>query len=165
MNTRCKLASVGALISLSVCSANCEPSSSAPIQTHEPISSSGTADDSNGTEARAEKRYNEMLNKMQGAVEEIAQLYGNPTFLQVFTNDVAQASELKSRLKLAQRLHDIRLEVEDIEKTREDLLNDIALKRREAGKLSEKLLRQRKALDAIAAALEQARSAVEDTVK
>jgi chromosome segregation ATPase len=106
-----------------------------------------------------------MLNKMQGAVEEIAQLYGNPTFLQVFTNDVAQASELKSRLKWAQRLHDIRLEVEDIEKTREDLLNDIALKRREAGKLSEKLLRQRKALDAIAAALEQARSAVEDTVK
>jgi hypothetical protein len=165
MNSRCKLVSVCALISLSACWANCEPSASVSIQTHEPISSSSTTDDSNATEARAEKRYNEMLGKMQKAVEEIAQLYGNPTFLQIFTNDVDQASELKNRLKLAQRLVDIRLEVEDLEKTRDELLSDIALRQREAGKLSEKLLRQRKTLASIAAALEQARNTAEDTVR
>ena len=47
--------------------------------------------------ALADRRLDEMLNRMQAAVEEIAGLYGNPTFLQVFTNDPDRAAELKLR--------------------------------------------------------------------
>jgi len=98
-------------------------------------------------------------------VEEIAQLYGNPVFLQVFTNDVDRASELKLRLKAARTGEDIRRELADLEKRREDLLGDIALKEREAARLGGRLVRQRAALDALSAAVEQARKAVEDTAK
>lgn len=106
-----------------------------------------------------------MLGKMQSAVEEIAQLYGNPIFLQVFTNDVERATELKQRLRLARSDENIRRELTDLEKKREELLNDIALKEREASRLSGRLVRQRVALDALAAAVEQARNAVEETAK
>jgi hypothetical protein len=114
---------------------------------------------------RADKRYEEMLNKMQAAVEEIALLYGNPVFLQVFTNDVDRASELKLRLKAARSGDDIRRELANLEKQRAELLSDIALKEREAAKLGDRLVRQRAALDALSAAVEQARKAVEDTAK
>jgi hypothetical protein len=114
---------------------------------------------------RADKRYREMLDKMQAAVEEIAQLYGNPVFLQVFTNDAEQASKLKERLKAARAGEVIRRELADLEKKREDLLNEIALREREVTKLSGRLVRQRAALDALATAVDQARNAVEDTAK
>jgi uncharacterized protein YjiS (DUF1127 family) len=104
-----------------------------------------------------------MLDRMQAAVEEIAQLYGNPEFLQVFTNDMDRAAELKMRLKSAATRDDIRQEVVSLEKKREDLLGDIALKEREAKRLGEKLLRQRTALDALSIAVEKAQKAVEDT--
>jgi len=117
------------------------------------------------SERRADKRYEEMLIKMQAAVEEIAQLYGNPVFLQVFTNDADRASELKERLKAARSREDIRRELTNLEKRRDDLLNDIALKERATAKLTGKLVRQRIAIDALALAVEQARKAVEDTAK
>ena len=114
-------------------------------------------------ERRANKRYEEMLDKMQAAVEEIAQLYGNPIFLQVFTNDPARAAELKDRLKAGKVTADIRGELSSLEKKRDDLLNDIALREREAARISGRLKRQRAALDAIATAVEQARRSVEET--
>ena len=114
-------------------------------------------------DARADKRYDEMLGKMRAAVEEIAQLYGNPLFLQVFTNDDARAAELKLRLRSAQSGVEIRREIDGLERKRDDLSGDIALKKREAARLGEKLVRQRAALDALASAMEQARKAVEDT--
>jgi hypothetical protein len=107
----------------------------------------------------------EMLDRMQAAVEEVAQLYGNPVFLQVFTNDAGRASELKRRLKASQTGDDVTRELTGLEKKRDDLLGDIALKEREAARLTAKLARQRAALDALAAAVEQARKAVEDTAK
>jgi septal ring factor EnvC (AmiA/AmiB activator) len=106
-----------------------------------------------------------MLSKMQAAVEEIAQLYGNPVFLQVFTNDVERAAELKQRLRAAQSDEQVRREIADIEKKRDDLLNDIALKEREAARLTDRIVRQRAALDALANAVENARKAVEETTK
>jgi chromosome segregation ATPase len=117
------------------------------------------------SESRADKRYDEMLGKMRAAVEEIAQLYGNPVFLQVFTNDAGKAAELKERLKAAQGTEEIRRELENLEKKRNDLMSDIALKERETAKLTAKLTRQRAALDMVAAAVDQARQAVEDTAK
>ncbi len=114
---------------------------------------------------RADKRFDEMLNRMQAAVEEIAQLYGNPVFLQVFTNDAERASELKQRLRAARTGDEIRREVTELEKRRDDLLSDIALREREVARLSGRLVRQRVALDALAAAVEQARKAVEDTAR
>jgi hypothetical protein len=119
----------------------------------------------NDSNARADKRYEEMLGKMQAAVEEIAQLYGNPVFLQVFTNDEERATELKQRLRSAQSGEDVRRALTDLEKKRDQLLNDIALKEREAARLTGKLVRQRAALDALAEAVEQARKAVEETAK
>jgi hypothetical protein len=112
---------------------------------------------------RAAKRYEEMLQKMQAAVEEVAQLYGNPTFIQVFTNDSDRAAELKKRLQSARSGEEIRRELATLEKRRDDLLNELALKQREAARLAARLVRQRAALDAMAAAVEQARKAVEDT--
>jgi len=105
---------------------------------------------------RASKRYEEMLSKMQAAVEEVAQLYGNPVFLQVFTNDTERAEELKERLRLARS-------EKDLQHRRDDLLNDLALKQREASRLAARLVRQRAALEALASAVEQARKAVEET--
>jgi hypothetical protein len=131
-------------------------------------SSSARTGDTNGridTERRADKRLGEMLDKMQAAVEEIAQLYGNPVFLQVYTNDPDQAAKLKLRLGAARASEDIRRELTNLEKKREDLLNEIALKEREVARLSGKLVRQRAALDSLAEAVERARNATEDTVK
>ena len=106
-----------------------------------------------------------MLGKMQASVEEIAQLYGNPVFLQVFTNDLGRATELKQRLRGARSDEDIRRELADLEKRRDDLLNDIALREKEEARLANRLVRQRAALDSLAAAVELARKAVEETVK
>ena len=92
-------------------------------------------------------------------------MYGNPVFLQVFTNDEGRASELKLRLRTAKNSDEIAREMSDLQKRRDDLLNDIALKARESARLAEKLARQRAALDALAAAVEDARKAVEDTSK
>jgi hypothetical protein len=112
---------------------------------------------------RADKRYEEMLDRMRAAVEEVAELYGNPIFLQVFTNDTGRATELKERIRATQTTEDVGRELTGLEKKRDDLLNDIALKQREAARLTTKLSRQRAALDALASAIDQARKAVEDT--
>src|SRR5665213_1265392 len=98
-----------------------------------PAPSSPTAADS---ATRADKRLEEMLGKMQASVEEIAQLYGNPVFLQVFTNDLGRATELKQRLRGARSDEDIRRELADLEKRRDDLLNDIALREKEEARLA-----------------------------
>jgi hypothetical protein len=117
------------------------------------------------SKARADKRYEEMLEKMQAAVEEIAQLYGNPVFLQVFTNDEERAAELKKRLRSAQAGDEVKRDLAGLEKKRDDLLGDIALKEREAARITSRLARQRMALDVLAAAVDQARAAVEETSK
>ena len=106
-----------------------------------------------------------MLGRMQAAVEEVAQLYGNPIFLQVFTNDAGRASALKERLRNAGKGDDGRRELAALEKRREDILNDIALREREAARLAAKLVRQRAALDALADAVEKAKRVVEETSK
>ena len=115
--------------------------------------------------ARADKRYEEMLSRMQASIEEIAQMYGNPVFLQIFTNDVARASELKQRLHAEKTALEVEKDLRDLALMRDGLLDDIALKEREAAKLTRRLAVQRAALDAVAGAIEQARTAVEDTSK
>jgi len=111
----------------------------------------------------AQKRYDEMLSRMRAAVEEVAQLYGNPTFLEVFTNDPEKAADLKRRLRTDRTGEQVRAEAADLLKKRDDLIGDIALRRKESARLAERLARQRAALDAVALAVEQARKAVEDT--
>jgi hypothetical protein len=141
-------------------------SEAAPVQPAKGDSTAATtAPVGAGPDARADKRYDEMLSKMQAAVEEIAQLYGNPVFLQVFTNDVERAAELKQRLRAAQSNEQIRREIADVEKKRDDILNDIALKEREAARLTDRIVRQRAALEALANAIENARKAVEETTR
>jgi hypothetical protein len=115
--------------------------------------------------ALADRRLDEMLNRMQAAVEEIAGLYGNPTFLQVFTNDPDRAAELKLRLRTNRRGDTLQAELKELEAKRQELLGDIALKQREAERLAGRLVRQRAALDSVSSALEAARKAVEDTAK
>ena len=115
--------------------------------------------------ALADRRLDEMLNRMQAAVEEIAGLYGNPTFLQVFTNDPDRAAELKLRLRTNRRGDALQAELKELEARRQELLGDIALRQREAERLAGRLVRQRAALDGLSSALEAARKAVEDTAK
>lgn len=156
----------GALLMGQACWAAPGSSDPSPVQpTRGDSTSASTAPIGAGSDARADKRYNEMLSKMQAAVEEIAQLYGNPVFLQVFTNDVERAAELKQRLRAAQSDEQIRRELADVEKKRDDLLNDIALKEREAARLTDRIVRQRAALEALASAIENARKAVEETTR
>lgn len=114
---------------------------------------------------RADKRYEEMLDRMQAAVEEVAQLYGNPTFLQVFTNDPIRATKLRQRLRDSQASDDVGLETAALQKKRDDLAGSVALLERESSRLAARLARQRAALDALAAAVEQAKKAVEDTTR
>jgi hypothetical protein len=162
-----KISTFAAAILLgSRCWAGGEPPAISPAQAAATETSSATpAAGWNESERRADKRYEEMLDRMQAAVEEVAQLYGNPVFLQVFTNDAERASELKQRLKASRTGDEIRREVADLEKRRDDLLGDIALKERESARLSGKLVRQRTALDTLAKAVEQARAAIEETAK
>lgn len=115
--------------------------------------------------SRADKRYEEMLSRMQAAIEDIAQMYGNPVFLQIFTNDVSRASELKQRLHAEKTTQEVEKDLRDLALKRESLMDDIALKEREAAKLTRRLAVQRAALDAVAGAIDQARTAVEDTSK
>jgi len=165
MKTTIRLISL-ALLMCSIVRASSEPPAASPRQVSQqnlaPSNETAPHGDASG---RADKRYMEMLDRMQAAVEEVAQLYGNPVFLQVFTNDAGRASELKRRLKASQTGDDVTRELTGLEKKRDDLLGDIALKEREAARLTAKLARQRAALDALAAAVEQARKAVEDTAK
>jgi hypothetical protein len=114
---------------------------------------------------RADRRYDEMLGKMQVAVEEIAQLYGNPIFLQVFTNDIDRAAELRERIRSARSDQELRRELVDLQRKREELLNDIALKEREATRLTNRLVRQRAALDELGEAVDLAKKAVEETTR
>ncbi len=102
---------------------------------------------------------------MRAAVEEVAQLYGNPTFLEVFTNDPERAADLRRRLRTDRTAEQVRAEAGELLKKRDDLLGDIALKKRESSRMAERLARQRAALDAVALAVEQARKAVEDTTR
>jgi len=139
---------------------------STPLQLQAPQTNQARADGAEDEgKHRAEKRFDEMLDKMRAAVEEIAQLYGNPLFLQVFTNDAGRATELKQRLKASQTEQDIRGELADLARKRDDLLNDIALKEREAARLADRLVRRRAALDALAKAVDQARKAVDDSAR
>ncbi len=155
-----------ALFAISLEWASGESFSSSTNQIQQSSSIANASEAESGESAkRANKRYKEMLDKMQAAVEEIAQLYGNPVFLQVFTNDVEQANELKLRLNSAKTGNDIRQEISDLEKRLDELKSDIALKEREANRLASKLVRQRSALDALSTAMEQARTAVEETAK
>jgi chromosome segregation ATPase len=165
MNARRNVSLVITIVCLGASGAVSEPSSPFSGGIFEGANAKSASDSIRETESRADKRYAEMLGKMQQAVEEIAQLYGNPIFLQVFTNDADRASALKERLGIARHMEDVRHELEELEKKQEELVNDIALKQREAASLSGKLVRQRKALDALAAAFDQARDAVEDTTK
>ena len=165
MITKEKLAIVVTFTCFNICRGISDPLSPPPSQALEPAVADRNIDGSRETELRADKRYDEMLSKMQGAIEEVAQLYGNPKFLQVFTNDADQASELKNRLKIARSLENLRHELEDLEKKRDELLNDIAVKQRETERLTKKLTRQRKALDALTSAFEQVRDAIEETAK
>lgn len=115
--------------------------------------------------ALADKRLDEMLNRMQAAVEEVAGLYGNPTFLQVFTNDPERAAELRLRLRTNRRGEALQAELKELEAKRQELLGDIALKQRESERLANRLVRQRAALESVSSALDSARKAVEDTAK
>jgi DNA repair exonuclease SbcCD ATPase subunit len=114
---------------------------------------------------RARQRYEEMLAKMQSAIEEIAELYGSPSFLEVFTNDRERANDLKSRLAAVGSAAAAQRELADLARRREELLNDLALREKEARRLTDKLARQRAALEALAAAVEQARRATEDSAR
>jgi hypothetical protein len=143
----------------------CRSAAELPVATHPQIPPTADSVVQNDSKSRADKRYEEMLGKMQTAVEEVAQLYGNPIFLQVFTNDAGRASALKDRLRAAGSGEEVRRDLVAAEKKREDILNDIALKEREAARLTAKLVRQRAALDALADAVEKARRAVEETAK
>ncbi len=108
-------------------------------------------------------RTDEMLAKMRAAVEEIAGLYGNPSFVQIFTNSQQMADQLRERLKQTDSLKRLRAETLELEAKRDRLANDIAQAEQEARRLSERLSKQRAALDSVASAISATNRAVEGT--
>jgi len=118
MRTRIELIAAVMLLS-PLCWAGDEPSGPPPGKTAQPGSASGGVTEVR-SDRRADRRYEEMLEKMRAAVEEIAQLYGNPLFLQVFTNDADRATDLKQRLRVARSGAEIRQELTDLEKRRSE---------------------------------------------
>ena len=113
--------------------------------------------------ARAATREKEMQNKMQAAVEEIAQLYGNPRFIQTFSNDPELANEFRARLSSAREISTIKAEVAALTQKRDDVLNDIAVREKEIKRLTERMARTRSALDNVAGAVDQARRSMEES--
>jgi DNA repair ATPase RecN len=141
----------------------------APAQENRGAAAGATADRPASTgptaDERARQRYDEMLAKMQSAIEEIAELYGSPSFLEVFTNDRERADDLKSRLAAVASAAAAQRELAELARRREELLNDLALREKESRRLTDKLTRQRAALEALAAAVEQARRATEESAR
>jgi hypothetical protein len=105
----------------------------------------------------------EMLDRMQAAVQEVAELYGNPPFLEVFTNDPERAQVLKGRLKGLAGSREMEARITALTKQREQLESEILIKRKESDRLTQRLILQRRALDALADAMDRAKAAVEDT--
>lgn len=112
-------------------------------------------------EASARK---EMYGKMRSAVEEIASLYGDLPFVQVFTNDRGKAAELRARLSETDSIKRLRAETEALKAERSKLEDELARDRKQAALLSERLARQRAALTLVSRAVEQVNRAVEGTV-
>ena len=105
-----------------------------------------------------------MFGKMRAAVEEIAALYGDPLFVQVFTNDRTKAAELRARLAETESLAALRSETETLKAERGKLEDEVARDRRQAALLSDRLARQRAALDVVAKAVDRVNQAVEGTL-
>ena len=106
-------------------------------------------------------RHAEMIGRMRAAVEEIAGLYGSPAFTQVFTNDPAEASELRRRLDAASSATRLERQVADLAGRRDALAAEVARREHECRRLAERLIRERAALEALAGAMDQARRATE----
>ena len=115
------------------------------------------------SKAESADRTEEMLSKMRSAVEEIAELYGNPSFVQIFTNNREMADELRQRLRATEAIGTMKAEVVALAARKESLANEVALKEQEAKRLSERLTRQRAALDSVASAIAATNRAVEGT--
>ena len=111
--------------------------------------------------ALAEQRYQEMLSRMQRSIEDIAQLYGNPLFVQLFTNDPPKAEEFRRRLVLSEGTDELRARHEELIKRRDELTKVVALQERESASMGERLARQRAALDSVVKAVEAAQRAIE----
>ena len=111
--------------------------------------------------ALAEQRYQEMLSRMQRSIEDIAQLYGNPLFVQLFTNDPPKAEEFRRRLALSEGTDELRARHEELIKRRDELAKVVALQERESASMGERLARQRAALDSVVKAVEAAQRAIE----
>lgn len=109
----------------------------------------------------ADARYAEMKRKIVGAVEEILQLYGNPSFAEVVTNDPQKAADLRARISASTSSDQIRSEVAELEKRRNDMLADIALREREVEALKVRAARLRASLDQAATAIQGAQRAME----
>ena len=111
-----------------------------------------------------DRALKEMFGKMRAAVEEIAALYGDPLVVQVFTNDRTKAAELRARLAETESLAALRSETETLKAERGKLEDEVARDRRQAALLSDRLARQRAALDVVAKAVDRVNQAVEGTL-
>ena len=109
-------------------------------------------------------RMDEMYQKMRRAVEDIAELYGSPRFVQVFTNDRLLADELRLRLRATDSLKQLNAQIEDLSHRCDRLKAELAKREAEAASASQRLARQRAAMNAVANAVDQANRAVEGTV-
>lgn len=114
---------------------------------------------------RAASREREMYVKMDRAVQDIAQLYGNPRFVRTMSNDPDLAAEFKARIQATRDTESIRAEVADLTQRREALKDEVALLEREAEAAKAKLARTRATLDAVQTTLGQATRTIESSAE
>ena len=131
-----------------------------PLPAADTVKTATTVED----EAVVNQRTREMLAKMDAAVREIAGFYGNPPFVRILTNDGRSAENFKERLSLSNKISDIRKELADLEKQRNEVTADLVLRRDTVKKLDEQILNTRATMDAIGKLVADSQKAIEESV-
>ncbi|HEY1792957.1 MAG TPA: hypothetical protein VGG34_08555 [Opitutaceae bacterium] len=112
--------------------------------------------------AKADKP-DEMFEKMRTAVEEIAGTYGDPPFIQIFTNDPKAAEAMQLKLRELGGDKAAKSELGALEKVRDKLNADLAKRAKEKKQLEDKIREQSRQLDDLAAAIARARALLDAT--
>ena len=112
--------------------------------------------------APANEREQEMLKRMDDAVQQIAGLYGNPRFVRLMTNDPSAAEQFKTRLELARSRDELASSVKLLEDKRADLDAQIALRTKTLTDMDSRLMRARAALDTISESGERMKRLIEE---
>lgn len=104
---------------------------------------------------------NEMLSRMDEAIQTIAGRYGNPRFVRLMTNDPAASEQFKARLELARSRGELAAALDELELKRAELDAQIELRTKTLAEMDARLIRARSALDVVSESTDRIKRFVE----